>query len=132
MESENIAYYIDFVRKQQNSSFSGNREACNRYIEETLADVVKMMDRYSAENNRWWLRHDEKMAYFQLKEISTIIVEYTDFMENLSRLLERPIQSFEVGQNYWLTLQEATTAYSEWQKHGRKPPVLNDEDEKIY
>ncbi|MBR4270986.1 MAG: hypothetical protein IKQ31_04890 [Clostridia bacterium] len=127
MENDNIAYYINFIRKQQNTSFGGSREKCNRFIEETLPDVLKMMDKYSAEDNRWWLTGGATMAYYQLKEISTIIVEYTDFMENLSRLLERPIQSFEVGQNYWATLQEATVAYRDYVKNGPKPPIQDEE-----
>jgi len=115
MEKENVNYYIQFVRNQQNSSFGGSALNCDEYIEETIHDAVAMMDKYSAQGNRWWLRHDEKMAYFQLKEISTMIVDYTLFMENLSRLLNRPIQSFEVGQNYWATLQEANECYKIWQ-----------------
>jgi len=116
MRKENVDYYIRFVRNQQNSSFGGSALNCDEYIEETIHDAVAMMDRYSEQNNPWWLHHDEKMAFFQLKEISYMIVDYTIFMEELSRLLNRPIQSFEVGQNYWATLQEAESAYKDWQK----------------
>ena len=116
MRKENVDYYIRFVRNQQNSSFGGSARNCDEYIEETIHEAVAMMDRYSEQNNPWWLHYDEKMAYFQLKEISYMIVDYTIFMEELSRLLNRPIQSFEVGQNYWATLQEAESAYKDWQK----------------
>ncbi len=119
MMKENVDYYIRFVRNQQNSSFGGSARNCDEYIEETIHDAVAMMDRYTEQNNRWWLRCDEKMAYFQLKEISYLIVDYTIFMEELSRLLQRPIQSFEVGQNYWSTLQEANGAYAAWQEEQR-------------
>ncbi len=127
MVNDNEIYYTKFVQRQLKSSFNGNQAACKRFLDETLPDVLKMMDRYSAQDNRWWLTGGAPMAYYQLKEISTIIVEYTDFMENLSRLLGRPIQSFEVGQNYWATLQEADEAYCDYVKNGPKPPILDEE-----
>ena len=116
LHKENIDYYIRFVRNQQNSSFGGSALLCDEFIEETIHDAVAMMDRYSEQNNRWWLKYDERMAYFQLIEISYMIVDYTLFTAKLSILLDRPIQSFEIGQNYWSTLQEAKKAYDAWQE----------------
>lgn len=108
MQKENITYYINFVRK----NFTGSREACNLFIEENLKDTVEMMDRYTAQNNPWWLNNDANMAYHQLKEFDYLIVDYASFIDALSRLLDRPIQSFEIGKNYTKLIEEAHIAYT--------------------
>ena len=116
MRSENIAYYIKFMRSQTPSMFNGNNEACSRYIEENLKSAVQMMDKYSESNNPWWLSVDENMAYHQLKEHDIMLVDYATFIDRLSRLLDRPIQSFEIGKNYNSLIFEAHEAYTDFMR----------------
>ena len=108
MEKSNIAYYVNFIR----STYQGSHENCNRYIEENLKPSVEMMDKYTKQHNQWWLENSANMAYHQLKEIDTVIVEYATFIDALSRLLNRPIQSFEISKNYSNLLNETNNAYT--------------------
>lgn len=114
MRSENIAYYINFIRSQTSTRFNGNYDECSRFIEANLPKAVRMMDSYSEQGNPWWLNNDANMAYHQLKECDTLIVDYSIFIDSLSRLLNRPIQSFEIGKDYNHLIEEAHTAYSDY------------------
>ena len=113
MESENIAYFISFVRSQCGTTFKGDVRACNHYIEENLPACVSMMDKYSGQNNPWWLEYDENMAYHQLKEIDTLIVDYSIFIDTLSRLCDRPITSIDINKDYLNLVAEAKERYAE-------------------
>lgn len=116
MRSENITYYINFIRGQTSTRFNGNNEECSRFIEENLQRTVAMMDKYTENGNPWWLNNDANMAYHQLKEFDTLIVDYPIFIDSLSRLLNRPIQSFEIGKNYSTLIQEANSAYTNYMR----------------
>ncbi len=117
MESANISYFITFVRSQINTTFKGDVHACNRYIEENLATCVTMMDKYTEQNNPWWLQRDANMAYHQLKEMDTLIVDYSIFIDTLSRLVDRPITSIDINKDYNNLMIEANEKYAEYVKN---------------
>ena len=112
--SENISYFVKFNKSHVHDMFNGNQEACNRYIEENLPRVVAMMDKYTESGNPWWLEENENMAYHQLKEIDSMLVEYSKFTDHLSRLVNRPITSLKIKKNYPFLLAEANEAYTDF------------------
>ncbi len=112
--SENISYFVKFNKNHVHDMFNGNQEACNRYIEENLPRVVAMMDKYTESGNPWWLEENENMAYHQLKEIDSMLVEYSKFTDHLSRLVNRPITSLDINKNYPFLLAEANEAYTDF------------------
>ena len=116
LSSENINYFVNFTKNHVRELFNGNMEACNRYIEENLGRIVSMMDRYSSENNQWWLEDGENMAYHQLKEIDSMLVEYSQFIDQLSRLVNRPITSLDINKNYPYLVNEANIAYTNFMR----------------
>lgn len=116
LSSENINYFVHFTKSHVHELFNGNMEACNRYIEENLGRIVSMMDKYSSENNPWWLEENENMAYHQLKEIDSMLVDYTRFIDQLSRLVNRPVTSLDINKNYPYLVAEANEAYTNFMR----------------
>ncbi|MDD4110937.1 MAG: hypothetical protein PHS54_05260 [Clostridia bacterium] len=103
---------------------SKNREKWGEEkYQEALNKMLSVAKKY--ENNKWWLKNDATMAYYQLNE-PTLLVKFDDFHIQLEKLINRSVWTHEFTFNFDALKKQAEEAFRDIIK--KSPEELRQEE----